>query len=82
VLRSSFVCTSEAGCRTSMLGKSNMIAQASMSKPENTLLYGVLRKKRSDGTITGTQPKSPLVVFHTKTLDRIKTWIQNGATAD
>ncbi len=77
--RSSFVCANESSCRESLLGKSNLVQSKDSAKPEYAFLIGVLRKKKPDGSVGGTQPTSPLFVFHANSIDRIKTWIGNGA---
>lgn len=78
--RSAFVCADEASCLESMKGESSLISASSSAQPENAFLVGVLRKKKADGSIVGTQPMSPLFVFHSKSIERIKTWIGAGAS--
>jgi hypothetical protein len=78
--RSMFLCTDEASCLQSMKGASNLIKSSNFAEPENAFLIGVLRKSKADGSIVGTQPKSPLFVFHANSIERIKTWIGAGAS--
>jgi hypothetical protein len=74
-----FVCADETECRESMRGAANMVKDTDVAKPENSLLVAILRKRESDGSVQGTQPKSPLFVFHPDSIDRIKAWIASGA---
>lgn len=77
-----FVCASKDGCLASMLGDSRLVQESHFSAPESAYLVAVLRKEASDGSIRGTQPKSPPFVFHEKSIERITTWIGNGAKDD
>jgi hypothetical protein len=78
-VRSGFVCADEAGCVESMLGRSNLVRSTDTEKPEAAFLINVLRRKNTEGKIVGTQPKLPLLVFHEKSIERIKQWIADGA---
>src|SRR5690606_19153544 len=77
--RSAFVCADEAGCLESILGRSNLVRANDADDPESSFFVNVLRRKDANGKIVGTQPKAPLFVFHEKSIERIKTWIADGA---
>jgi hypothetical protein len=75
-----FVCATEDGCKTSMLGESRLVrADSDPAQPGSALLVKALRRKDADGEVIGRQPKSPLFVFHDRSLERIKAWIADGA---
>ena len=53
-----------------------------MANPDLSGLVQELRRKRADGMIVGLMPKSPACVFEQPAIDRIDTWIKNGAPND
>jgi hypothetical protein len=52
------------------------------TKPENSGLIQELRRRADDGTITGLMPKRPQCIFEPAAIDRIQTWLKNGAPND
>lgn len=79
---SGFVCDSQAGCRASMLGNSGLVKSADFTAPQQSFLATIVRRRRSDGSLLGSMPKRPAYVFSRASMERIQTWIQNGAPDD
>jgi hypothetical protein len=76
-------CFDGAGCRQSFLQK-NLVSPDDAAAPEKSgLLLGLLRLRRPDGTIVGFMPQAPAdYVFPDDCIERIKTWIRDGAKDD
>lgn len=75
-------CFDSAGCWQSMHDKGLVSMPADMQHPENSNLIGVLRHDDDKGNEVGFMPKSPPVVFSKDSIDRIETWLKNGAPND
>jgi hypothetical protein len=77
-----YVCASQDGCRESMLSLVTGVVQASDAQaPEQSTLVTMLRRRTSSGVV-GSMPKLSSYVFDSGSIDRIETWIRNGAPND
>lgn len=78
-----FICPDKDTCRTSMLGAPELVAAKDFTAPEKSYLVLTLRRCRAGTTQGGSMPKRPAnYVFSLKAIDRIQTWIKNGAPND
>jgi hypothetical protein len=78
-----YVCATREGCRTSMLSIETALVQSSdADAPEKSTLVQVLRRRNASGKTVGTMPKRSGYVFSEDAIDRIETWIRNGAPDD
>jgi hypothetical protein len=80
-----FVCpTDKAACRTSLLSADTglVMIPKDQASPELSGLVQELRRRKPDGTVVGLMPKRPACVFEQLAIDRIQTWIKNGAPDD
>jgi hypothetical protein len=80
-----YVCgANKDDCRASLLSENTgLIAlPADQAAPEKSGLVTELRRKKADGTVVGLMPKTPACVFEPEAIDRITTWIKNGAPND
>lgn len=74
-------CFDEKGCRQSFFDK-GLVAAADSAAPEKAALFGVLRIRTPDGPV-GTMPEIPAnYTFSDTCIERIKTWIRDGAKDD
>ena len=76
-------CFDAKGCRQSFLDQ-GLVTPADAEAPENSmLLTSLLRVKKPDGKIVGFMPQQPAdYVFPDACVERIQTWIRNGAKDD
>lgn len=80
---SGFVCSDATTCWTTLTtGGSALVTASDASSPTTSALYLTLRHRRDDGSIVGNMPKRPLYVFSSASMDRVTTWIRNGAKND
>lgn len=78
-----FICPTQDGCWASMTGPdAGLVTPSDTTDPANSALLLTLRHRREDGSVAGTMPKRPVYVFSTASIERIATWIQNGAPND
>jgi hypothetical protein len=76
-------CFDEKGCRQSFFDKNIITPQDSAAPEKSGLFVGLLRVRKPDGTITGFMPQQPAdYVFPDTCVERIKTWIRDGAKDD
>jgi len=76
-------CFDQKGCRQSLFDK-GLITPADFAAPEKSALFvGLLRIRKADGTIVGFMPEMPAdYVFPDACVERIQTWIRDGAKDD
>ncbi|AKU95388.1 hypothetical protein AKJ09_02052 [Labilithrix luteola] len=78
-----YLCADKDGCRQSMLSDTTALIQTrDFSAPEGSTLVRILWQRKTNGTLTGSMPKTPRYVFSRASLERIQTWIGNGAPND
>ena len=82
-LGSGIQCFDQKGCRQSFHDK-GLVTPADFAAPERSvLLAGLLRVRKPDGTTLGFMPQNPPdYVFPDACVERIKTWIRDGAKDD
>lgn len=81
---SGYVCGSDKdACYAAMTGTPGLVTSQDTTDPTKSTLYLVARHRRPDGTLAGSMPKRPVrYVFSTASMERIATWIKNGAKND
>ncbi len=81
---SGFVCGADKdACYAAMTGKASLVTSQDATEPTKSTLYLVVRHRRPDGSLVGNMPKRPVTyVFSTASMERIATWIKNGANND
>ena len=80
-----YVCGADKdACRNSLLSTDTGLIQIprDQDKPENSGLVQELRRRASDGSVTGLMPKRPQCIFEPGAIGRIELWIKNGAPND
>jgi hypothetical protein len=78
---SGFVCgATSASCYAGMTAMNSIVPSGGTSTPSTTPLYENIRK--APPNVGGTMPKSSNFAFNQADLDRISTWIANGAKND
>jgi len=79
-----FVCGADkAACRQTMLDTKLVNVPSDQASPENSGLVVEIRKVKADGKLDGLMPLRPAcVAFEPAAVDRITTWIKNGAPDD
>jgi hypothetical protein len=91
VLASNFVCTSVEECYQTIrqgkhpFDKVALVDDATLANPDDAFLFKVVRLQAADGTVAKNRdmPQQPRdFAFTAAELDRIKTWIRNGAKND
>ncbi|HVH46865.1 MAG TPA: hypothetical protein VM925_31195 [Labilithrix sp.] len=76
-------CFDEKACRQSLFDK-NIVSPSDSAAPDSSGLFvGLLRIRRPDGTVSGFMPQAPAdYIFPSACLERMKTWIRDGAKDD
>lgn len=76
-------CFDQKGCRQSFFDK-GVIKPEDSAAPENSALFvGLLRVRKPDGSTIGFMPQVPAeYVFSDTCVERIQTWLRNGALDD
>ena len=75
-------CFDEKGCRQSFFDK-GLVDASDSAAPEKAALFGVLRIRTPEGSPAGTMPEIPAdYVFSDTCVERMKTWIRDGAKDD
>jgi len=86
-----FLCSNVDECYDSMRSKgadkklqSGLVVDADIGKPDDALLFKVLRTRRADGSVSeGTMPARPAdFAFSQAQIANLTTWITNGAKKD
>lgn len=78
-----YLCADKDGCRESMLSDSTLLIQPrDVAAPADSTLVRILWHRKADGSLTGSMPKTPRYVFSRASLERVQTWIANGAPND
>ncbi|MBN9167259.1 MAG: hypothetical protein BGO98_17810 [Myxococcales bacterium 68-20] len=78
-----YVCATKEGCRESMLSlETGLVQSRDFSAPSKSTLVDVLRRRDANGAVVGSMPKRSSYVFSRDSIDRIETWIANGAPDD
>jgi hypothetical protein len=80
-----YVCAGDkVACRASLLSDDTGLIQLprDQTEPEASGLVQELRRRKPDGSVVGLMPKTPECVFESAAIDRIETWIKNGAPND
>lgn len=76
-----FVCADQDQCRESMLSPDTGLVQlGDVGTPSESTLVQILRRRSESGGIVGVMPKSSRYVFSDDSIERIETWIGNGAS--
>jgi len=80
-MASGFVCgATQDACWTGMTAMGSIVPAGGSSSPTTTHLYQILRK--APPLVGGSMPKMSTFAFTQADLDRITTWIENGAPND
>ncbi len=81
--RPGILCADAKGCRQSLFDK-GLVTPADVDAPEKSaLLLGVLRIRKPDGKVLGGMPEQPAdYVFPDACVQRIETWLRDGAKDD
>lgn len=78
-----YVCATKDGCRASILSsETGLVQPGDAVSPERSTLVQVLRRRSTNGSIVGSMPKRSSFVFSDAAMNRITTWIRNGAPDD
>jgi hypothetical protein len=80
-----YVCgPDKAACRASLLDPGTGLVQLPHDQADPSLsgLVQELRRRKPDGTVVGLMPKRPACIFEQAAIDRVQTWIKNGAPDD
>lgn len=76
-------CFDEKGCRQSLFDKNIVMPSDSEAPEKSGLFVGLLRIRRPNGTVAGFMPQAPAdYVFPSACVERMKTWIRDGAKDD
>jgi hypothetical protein len=77
-----FLCRDSIECAETL--RSFALPSPPASNPdEGRLLHQILRRRDADGCVTGRMPQAPAsYVFSETSLERIRTWIRDGAPTD
>lgn len=80
---SGFLCgRTKDECYAGMVGKDSIVPMGGSQKPETTRLWNTLRKAPPASSPPRAMPNNSGFEFDAEALQRLRTWIQNGARND
>jgi hypothetical protein len=78
-----YVCAANKDeCRDTMMTSGLVRVPEDGADPSKSGLVQELRRKTASGKVEGLMPKRPACVFQPAAIERIQTWIKNGAPND